>query len=283
MISGTSPKKSGRPLAASTIEIRDEILALQDVHERMTVRGIFYALTVRGVVEKAETGYRKVQRQALLLRRQGDLPWAFIADGTRWVNDVETWDSTGDALIEAARSYRRNLWRSQNARIEIWLEKDALASLIAPTTHQWGVRLMVSRGQSSDTYLYNAARDAREGWDAAHAITFVYMFYDSDRYGRDAATKVREKLARYSDDAPMVAELLAVTDEQIEAWELPTRPAKRAGDPPAVELDAIPPDHLIAVVDLAIRRHVDVNLWEKERVVEENERDILMRLAGEAA
>jgi hypothetical protein len=281
-VHGTSPtNRVGRPLAASTLTIRDAILDLQYEHERMTVRGIFYALTVRGVVEKAETGYRKVQRQALLLRREGLLPWGFIADGTRWVSEPETWDSTEDALLETARSYRRNLWRSQGVRIEVWLEKDALASLLRPTTHQWGVRLMVSRGQSSDTYLYNAAQDAKAAWATAGVVTFVYMLYDSDRYGRDAADKVEAKLAHYS-GVPIECELLAVTDWQIDAWDLPTRPAKRAGDPDAVELDAIPPDALIDLVDRAIRRHVDEEVWEKEQAVETSEREILMRFVEAA-
>ncbi len=64
----------------------------------MTVRQVFYALTVRGVVAKTEAGYRQVQRQVLLMRREGVLPWAFIADGTRWVREPETWDTVDDAL-----------------------------------------------------------------------------------------------------------------------------------------------------------------------------------------
>lgn len=281
---GTSPtNRGGRPLAASTLAIRDAILNLPDEHERMTVRGIFYALTVRGVVEKAETGYRKVQRQALLLRREGLLPWGFVADGMRWVTEPETWGSTEDALLETARTYRRNLWRSQGARIEVWLEKDALAHLIQPTTYGWGVRLMVSRGQSSETYVYNAARDAQTAWVTAGIVTYVYMLYDSDRYGRDAAAKIEAKLGGYSDGAPIFWELLAVTDEQIDEWNLPTRPAKKADDPDVVELDAIPPNLLIECVEDAIRQHIDADAWEKERIVEESEREILMRLVSEAA
>jgi integrase len=57
------------------------------------------------------------------------MPWSFIADGTRWVR--ETWDTAEDVLRETARTYRRNLWRGQGMRIEIWLEKDALGSLAA--------------------------------------------------------------------------------------------------------------------------------------------------------
>ena len=173
-LSCCSAKKSGRPLAPQTIAIREAILELPREQRQMTVRGIFYMLTVRGIVDKTEAGYRQVQRQVLLLRRQGELAWEFVADGTRWVREPETWDSVDDVLQETARVYRRNLWRSQKVRIEVWLEKDALASLIAPITYEWGVRLMVSRGQSSDTFCYSAAQDTRAAWEMAGVETIVY-------------------------------------------------------------------------------------------------------------
>jgi hypothetical protein len=273
-------KKSGRPLAPQTIAIRDAIIDLQYEHETMTVRGVFYALTVRGVVDKTEAGYRQVQRQVLLARREGRLPWSFIADGTRWVNEPETWDSTEDVLHETARTYRRNLWRSQGVRIEVWLEKDALAGLISPVTHEWGVRLMVSRGQSSDTYCYSAAQDARDAFEQGGIESITYMLYDADRSGRSAARKVAEKLEYYSDFTPIQTYLLAVTDEQIEEWNLPTRPAKEKADEIAVELDAIPPEKLKALVEDAIVAHIDEDAWQKEQAAEESERAVLARIAG---
>jgi hypothetical protein len=273
--------KSGRPLSGLTLAIREALSGLQHEHEQMTVRGAFYALTVRGVVAKSEPGYRQVQRQVLLARREGRLPWSFIADGTRWVNEPETWDSTEDVLRETARTYRRNLWRSQGVRIEVWLEKDALAGLISPVTHEWGLRLMVSRGQSSDTYCYFAAQDAKEAYEQGGIETVIYMLYDADRSGRSAGRKVVEKLERYSDRTPIRARLLAVTDEQIEAWSLPTRPAKENASEIAVELDAIPPDTLRGLVGDAIIAEIDEHAWLVEQAYERSERAILERIIEE--
>jgi len=79
----------------------------------MTVRQVFYALTVAGVVPKDEVaGYRPVQVQLVKMRREGVLPWTFIADGTRLVRQVDTWDDANDFLKDVRRSYRRNLWRA---------------------------------------------------------------------------------------------------------------------------------------------------------------------------
>ena len=80
-------------------------------------------------------------------------------------------------------------------------------------------------------------------------------------------------------------ERLAVTPEQIAAWSLPTRPPKKTdpqaavwGERPAVELDAIPPDRLVALVEGAITRHVDARRWEVEKAIEVEERRGLLAL-----
>jgi hypothetical protein len=266
-----------------TLSIRSAILALPDRgYAQMTVRGLFYVLATEGVVGKDEGGYRKVQRQALLLRRENILPWRFVADATRWRREPETFDSVEDALVQVARTYRRNLWRSQGTRIEVWLEKDALGSLISPVAYRWGVSLMVSRGQSSDTYVVEAAREAARAWCEAGMNTVVYALFDADSFGRNAAAKIEEKLAKHAPDVPISFELLAVTDEQIVAWNLPTRPGKR-GEAQAVELDAVQvvaPGTLEQLVEDAILRDIDLDAWTKEQLVEESEREILERMAA---
>jgi hypothetical protein len=279
----TSAHKSrGRPLGEKARAIREAVLGLTAEYVVMTVRQVFYALTVRGVVPKDENaGYRPVQTQVLKMRREGLLDWGFISDATRWQRKPVSYDSVEDALQATARSYRRNLWRSQNVRVEVWLEKDALAGVVMEATDPWDVALMVSRGQASDTYCYRAAEaidDAARGG----IQTVVFMLYDADKAGRVAAQKIREKLHRYSDFGISTrCEVLAVTDEQIEEWDLPTRPEKQ-GDGEAVELDAIPPDQLVALVEEAVESLVDADAWAKEQTAEESEREILERIAGEA-
>jgi hypothetical protein len=281
---GASTHKSGRPrgrpLGAKAEAIREAVLGLTNEYSVMTVRQAYYQLEVRGVVPKDHnTGYRPTQKQILAMRRQRVLPWEFIADGTRWRRKPETWDSLEDALAATARTYRRNLWRSQNVRIEIWLEKDALADVVLRVTDPWDVSLMVSRGQSSDTYVHSAARYIDEA--ARQGIrTHVFLLYDADRAGRDSAAKITEKIHTYSDFGDVTrCKLLAVTDEQITEWDLPDRPDKQC-DGRAVELDAIPPDMLLELVDDAISGLVDERAWEAERVFEQSEREIAQRMYG---
>lgn len=283
-----SKSRRGRPLGATAVTIRNAVYDLTYRYERMTVRQTFYALEVQGIVEKTEGGYRQVQAQVLKMRREGLLAWGFITDGTRWQRKPESYDDVEDFMAYMARTYRRDLWQGQDVRIEIWLEKDALADLVIDTTVAWDVALMVSRGQSSATFLWNAAQVAIAAWENG-IETFIYALYDRDAGGRRAARAIEHDLAEHAPGVPIHFELLAVTDEQVRKWGLPTRPAKKSDpeeakfDGRAVELDAIPPDQLIQLVENAIVGHIDAGAWQVQQAVEREEREGLQRLARAAA
>lgn len=288
-ISSASTKKSrGRPLGAKTIAIRDAVAELTTEYKVMTVRQIFYALVSRGIVPKTENGgYRPVQEQVLRMRKDGMLRWRFVADGTRFQRKPESWQSVDDALNAMRRNYRRDLWQSQGVRLEVWLEKDALATIVQAATDPWDVPLMVSRGTSSATFLWNAAQMAVEAWDEG-ITTVVLALYDYDAAGHRAARAVEQGLHEHAPGVPLNFELLALNAEQVQEWALPTRPAKST-DPEAhrwgtgaVELDAIPPNELIALVQNRIESMVDADAWRIQQVVEADEQDFLIRLTEDA-
>lgn len=282
--------RAGRPkgsVSAETRALREHILAVTSKHQTMTVRQVFYALTVRHVVPKTDSGYQRVGGQVLAMRRAGLLDWGKIADATRWQRKPTSWDDAADYAESFWRGYRRNLWQRQGVRIEIWLEKDALAGVLVDMTSRWDVALMVSRGTSSATFLYGAAKQAAEAHRRRGTATYVYALYDFDAGGDRAARTIERDLPEYAGPGvPIHFERLAITPAQIRAWNLPTRPpkpkdpeAKKWGNKPAVELDAIPPNRLTALVEAAIVRHVDQHAWEVEQAIEKEEREVLEEMA----
>ena len=56
----------------------------------MTVRQVFYQASVLSIVEKTEAGYNKVQTDLVHMRRAGELPYAWLADNTRWQRKPDT-------------------------------------------------------------------------------------------------------------------------------------------------------------------------------------------------
>ena len=83
-INRTSPIKRRRATKAEVQHRRSELYDIVEAMQPMTVRQVFYQAAVRGLVEKTEDGYRKVQTDLVLMRRAGDLPYGWLADNTRW-------------------------------------------------------------------------------------------------------------------------------------------------------------------------------------------------------
>jgi hypothetical protein len=289
-LSCRSAKKSiGRPLGHTALAIRDAVDELTERFERMTVRQVFYQMETQGIVEKTERGYRQVQKQLVEMRRGELLDWDFITDGTRWQRKPSSNEDARGYVERVSRSYRRDLWQRQNVRIEIWLEKDALADVIVDTTAAWDVALMVSRGQSSLTFLHAAGAAAEAAWldsDDFEYETVIYALYDFDAGGERAFQAIKRDLPEFAGGAYVSVERLAITEKQIRDWSLPTRPPKKKdpeaakwGDKPCVELDAIDPDRLTALVEEAITGHIDEDAWRVEKQVEAEERKGLLALA----
>src|SRR5262245_2484142 len=210
------------------------------------------------------------------MRRSGTLPWDWIVDNTRSRDKPYVHDGVREALEDAARTYRKDLWKDADSYVEIWLEKDALAGVIRDVTWKYDVSLMVARGYSSVTFLHDAAEDIADKDCPVH----IYHLGDFDPSGVNAGEKIEEDLREFAPDADINFTRLAVTEEQIEEWHLPTRPTKRSdsraarfGSRVSVELDAIEPRRLRSLVERAILRHMPKKRYEELMEEEEEVRD----------
>jgi hypothetical protein len=276
-------KQRHRSTKAEVEARREALLDIIDAGKPMTVRQVFYQATVRGLVEKAESGYAKVQTDLTVMRRTGELPYSWLADNTRWQRKPDTFSSIEHALEETARFYRKALWDNIDAYAEIWLEKDALSGVIYPVTSMYDVPLMVARGYASLSFLYSAA----EHINTLSVPAYIYHLGDFDPSGVNAGEKIEETLRELAPDAEIYFERIAVTPEQIEDWELPTRPtkdkdtrAKAFGSNLSVELDAIEPNRLRALVQAAIEIHLPAKQFKVLKAAEQSERKIITRLVG---
>jgi hypothetical protein len=275
--------KRRRSTKAEVEARREALLDIIDAGKPMTVRQVFYQATVHGLVEKAESGYAKVQTDLTLMRRAGELPYDWLADNTRWQRKPQTFTSIEAALRETAAFYRKSLWTDADCYVEIWLEKDALAGVIYPITEMYDVPLMVARGYASLSFLYSAA----EYINGLTVAAYIYHLGDFDPSGVNAGEKIEETLRELAPDAEIYFERIAVTPEQIEEWELPTRPtkasdtrAKAFGSNLSVELDAIEPNQLRAIVQEVIEVHLPAEQFEVLKAAEQSERELLVKWAA---
>ncbi len=263
---GTSPAKRFRRTRAQITQLRDALYVMVEAQQPMTVRQAFYRGVGFGLWPKTEAAYKTVCRLLAEMRGDGALPYSWIADNTRWMRKPTTFDSMEAALRNAAATYRRSLWTSQDTYLEVWLEKEALAGVGVDITGPWDVALMVTRGYPSITFLHSAAETIRatagvdlvadicRGRDddcyATWALGYLSMHPDADEEalrrasfhqtknvtilyvgdrdpsGDDIARNVEARLAELS-GADIDFCRVAVTAAQVDDYQLPTRPTKR--------------------------------------------------------
>lgn len=274
--------KRSRSTQDEVMDRRSRLYTIVSEMRPMTVRQVFYQATVRGVVEKSEAGYAKVQTDLAWLRRRNIMPYNWLADNTRWQRKPRTFDSIQQALDDTAQFYRKALWTDAGAYVEVWLEKDALAGVVQPITAAYDVPLMVARGYASLSFLHSAA----EYIASLSVPTFIYHCGDFDPSGVNAGEKIKQTLREMAPAADIHFERIAVNPEQIEAWDLPTRPTKSSDSRAkgfgalSVELDAIPPQVLRDLVEQAIQRHLPYEQFQVLKAAEESERQLLTSLVG---
>jgi hypothetical protein len=276
-----------RRVRATKAEIETRRAALYDIvadMKPMTVRQVFYQATVRGVIEKTEAGYTKVRTDLVIMRKSGELPYAWLADNTRWQRKEQSFDNVAQALKETARLYRKNLWADADCYVEVWLEKDALAGVVMPVTTLFDVPLMVARGYASLSFLHSAA-DYIQSIDVP---TYIYHLGDYDPSGINAGEKIRDTLQEMAPASDIAFQRIAVLPEQITGWNLPTRPTKKSdtraknfGDI-SVELDAIEPDLLRSLLTITLERHLPKKQLAVLKAAEESELSIIRNLVRSA-
>jgi len=241
----------------STFNLRLGILQIiAEIGRAMTVRQIFYQAVSRGLVPKDEQyGYGPVQRNILEMRRLGTLPYFYISDMTRRYMKPQTFNGVGAAMDHWMQYYKQDVWANQPVNVEIWLEKDALGGIFNEVTYPYDVPLYIARGFSSESFLFDAAQSIKR----IGKPTYVYFFSDYDPSGLKLAEQVRDKLPRFGVDIEFTR--VALTRDQINEYNLPTRPTKKgkhsAGfEDESTELDALHPDILHELITDCIMNHI---------------------------
>lgn len=276
---------NGRRQRATRAELQHRRAALYEIVEAMrptTVRRVFYEASVRGIADKSEAGYVRVQTDPAVMRRAGDLPYGWLADKTPGQRKPVIYGGIEEALEDTAPLYRKSLWIDADCYVEIWLAKDALSGVVYPVTSTFDVPIIVARGYASLSFLHGSA----EFIAGLEMPAFTYHVGDFEPSGANAGEKIEQTLHELAPDAEIRSERLGATPEQIDGWSLPTRPTKTTDSLAkgfgaiSVELDPIEPDLLRAIVQDAIERHLPRQQLEVLKAAEASERGLLRLMVG---
>jgi len=263
----------------------------------VSIRHLFYRVAALGLVPKTDAAVRDkewkrpgfwtpsgsdwVERQvkALRDRETNPLPYAWIVDTTRERTSTGGGDaSLADAVDDAINyGYSRNHWLTQPNYVELWVGKQSMDGVLARTAGRRSVGITNTHGFGSISQYVEAAHEI-ERVAKGRPVTILWVD-DCDPSAELAFEKVMERLERHAPTVDFTPVKIAVTREMRDdpALALDTRPTKdsthgKAADfGESVEVDAMPPDLLRAMVDDAIEALIDHEAWNASVEVEERE------------
>jgi hypothetical protein len=247
------------PASSQRIEQCNSIISnYQAQHLRLTLRQLYYQMVVRNWLVNEERSYRQLSGLISDARLAGLVDWDAIEDRVR-VPRIPTEFTNLRELTEAAlQSYRLPRWVGQKHYVELWVEKDALAGVLIPLARHFHVTLMVNRGYSSQSAMYESANRFREKSAILEDNSNLIIFYlgDHDPSGEDMVRDIRDRLFMFGMDIDV--RKIALTMEQIEHYNPPPNPTKLTDSrAPAYiamhgnnswEVDALPPEVLTGLI-----------------------------------
>ena len=231
---------------------REVVAAAEAQGLKFTLRRVFYKLVSANVIPNTERAYKNLSRTLDRARWEGLLPLDALDDLGRQTVEREQWDSPEEMLRARADTYRSDWWADEDVRCEVWAEKQAVTSILAPVALAWGTPFLACRGFASLTAVAESA-------ERCDRPTTVFYVGDHDPSGLDMDRDLQERLWRLGADVNLVR--LALTPEQIDDYGLPPQPTKHTDSRArgysrehggSWELDALPEDALQALVREAI-------------------------------
>jgi hypothetical protein len=188
----TSLKKGhGRGKAKRSLDLIEAMYTAAEAAQPITGRGIGYKLFAAGLIPSmAKPEMQRVYRLLKEAREDGTIPWEWIVDETRELGRVPTWNNPAQYARVVARSYRRDFWNQQPARVEVWSEKGTVRGVLQPVLDEYAVGFRVMHGFGSATELHGVAEDDDGG---ALIVLYVGDYDPSDALDPNALREIVEE------------------------------------------------------------------------------------------
>jgi len=233
---------------------------------KITLRQLYYQLVARDIIPNVDKEYHKICVLITDARYCGLIDWNAIEDRIRIPYKHAEFENVLDLINAAKHSYRLDRWADQDYYVELFTEKDAISSVLKPIADKWHIYLNVNRGYSSATAIYDASKRFLNASNEGKECILSYLG-DHDPFGLDMIRDIQTRLDEFCFPDLVKVIHVALTMDQVRKYNPPPNPAKltdsRAKDYIAQfgriswEVDALPPDVTIDLVNSKIKEYVD--------------------------
>lgn len=241
----------------------------------LTLRQLYYQFVARDVLPNKQRSYDNLGSLISDARLAGLIDWDAIEDRTRFLRGHTTFDHPSQSVESALRRYRIDMWRGQDARVEVWIEKDALIGVIERVCGKWDIDFFACRGYASQSELYTAGVRIRDRWRYEQQDTIVLHLGDHDPSGCDMTRDNEDRLSMFA-QRPVNVIRIALNMNQVEQYDPPPNPCKltdtRSGPyierhgSESWELDALEPRVIAELIEGEVEQVIDFDLWNEREV-----------------
>jgi hypothetical protein len=246
----------------------------------LTLRQLYYQLVSKAIIPNKLAEYSKLSTLLKEGRMAGSVDWDAIEDRLRQPSKPPEWESPADIIAACIKQYRVPRMKGQANYLEVWVEKDALSGVLKRVTSEYGIPIVVNRGYSSVTAMYDAhQRFSLADSEGADEIRVIYIG-DFDPSGQDMIRDITDRIEEFNNgDYSFEILPVALTLDQINAYSPPPNPAKitdpRADKyiakygPTSWEVDALPPEVLNSILTNVIDALIDREVYDDVIATEE--------------
>jgi len=254
-----------RPDSLELINSCDEIINdFMQQGLRLTLRQLYYQLVTKNIIKNEERSYKNLSNLVSDARLAGHLDWDAIEDRIRVPSIPAEWENIKSIVESALYSYRLPTWKDQPQYVELWVEKDALAGVLRPLAEKHHVTMMVNRGYSSQSAMYEASKRFMRRQEDGKELTLLYLG-DFDPSGEDMVRDIADRMQMFG--IALNVRKIALTMDQVRQYNPPPNPAK-IKDPRAAgfiaehgasswEVDAINPTELRGIITRELDACID--------------------------
>lgn len=159
----------------------------------LTLRQLYYQFVARGWIENTQRSYKRLGDVVNKARMAGLLDWDYIVDRTRNLASQSHWTSPARIIQSAAAGFALDKWADQPARVEVWVEKEALAGVIAQVAERHDVDWFACRGYVSQSELWAAGQRLRTYIERGQRVVVLHLG-DHDPSGIDMSRDIEDRL-----------------------------------------------------------------------------------------
>lgn len=221
----------------------------------LTLRQLYYQFVARDIIPNSDREYKRLGDVLNNARLAGMVDWNAMVDRTRNLDGPSHWEDPESVIDAAARGFALDKWEGQDYRVEVWVEKEALAGVVERAALSLDLSFFSCRGYVSQSEMWSAAMRHCE-YEADGQEVIVLHLGDHDPSGIDMTRDIQDRLALFG--ANTQVQRIALNMDQIEEYGPPPNPAKltdsrgksyvEAYGASSWELDALDPKTLAALI-----------------------------------